>query len=169
MLHHFARGRPLVVIVNRNHDREGRWSRLVRDAGGIQQEDTGVGPVFVIPPQPSAQTPALGERLQATTTGTDGETRVDLGGEQFVRAITIALRGSFAEIEPTLTIETSIDGSQWTTAWQGWTGEAAVMAALKNAHNVPMTLFLPDVHARYLRIRPTPAWVADELEVFAPN
>jgi hypothetical protein len=169
MLHHFARGRPLVVIVNRNHDREGRWSRLVRDAGGIRQEDTGVGPLFVIPPQPSAQSPALGKRLQATTTGTDDETRVDLGGEQFVRAITIALRGSFAEIEPTLTIETSIDGNQWTTAWQGWTGEPAVMAALKDAHNLPMTLFLPDVRARYLRIRPTPAWVADELEVFAPN
>jgi hypothetical protein len=169
MLHHFARGRPLVVIVNRSYDREDRWSRFVRDAGGIPQEDTGVGPVFVIPPQASAQTPALGKRLQATTIGVDGETRIDLGSEQFVRAVTIALRGSYAEIDPKLMIETSIDGGGWTTAWQGWTGEAAVMAALKNARSVPMTLFLPDVRARYLRIRPTPAWVADEVEVFAPN
>ena len=165
-LQHFARGRPLVVVVHRAHDPDERWRRLVREAGGVLREETGVGPVFLVPPQPALRTPALGPRLAS---GVDEETdpaRVDLGSEQLVRAITVPLRKSFSELSPRLAVEISLDGISWRQAWSGWTGEAALIGALEDARDVPMTLVLPDVHARYIRLNPSPAWIARELSVF---
>jgi hypothetical protein len=60
-------------------------------------------------------------------------------------------------------VETSMDGASWRPAWEGFVGEAALAGALLDQQVVPMTLHLPDVRARYLRISHAPPWVAREI------
>jgi hypothetical protein len=166
----FARGRPLVVIVHRREDPERAWRTFVEQAGGVLREETGVGPVYVIPPRPSLRRPPLGEDLPVTPVATQaGYAAVDLGAERTVRAITIALRWRYNEIGAKLTVETSSDGANWTTVWEDWTGEAALAGALEDQRVTPMRIYLDDVRARYLRVTPAPPWVAHELTASAPR
>jgi hypothetical protein len=164
VLRHFARGRPLVVVVNRTEDQAGDVRRMVEDAGGVLQAESGVGPVFHIPPLPSLRAPALGPALKGIVDERSGG--VDLGSEQLVRGITIPVRLRFGELDMVVSIETSIDGETWTSAWRDAIGEAALIAALEDARTNPMTLYLPDVRARYVRVTPSPSWVAEEMTVY---
>jgi hypothetical protein len=140
---------------------------MVEEAGGVLQGESGVGPVFHIPPQPTLRVPPLGSPLKGTPDERSGG--VDLGSEQVVRAVTIPLRMRFVEIDALVTVETSLDGATWTAAWQGGVGEPALLAALEDAPVMPMTLYVPDVRARYVRVTPAPSWVGRELQVFAPR
>ncbi|HEY0873108.1 MAG TPA: hypothetical protein VGD94_06510 [Vicinamibacterales bacterium] len=166
----YARGRPLVVIVHRREDPERAWRTFVEGAGGVLREESGVGPVYVIPPQPSARTPPLGDDLTATPIETEaGYAAIDLGAERTVRAITIALRWRYAEIGAKLTVETSPDGVNWSQVWEDWTGERALAGALEDQRLIPMRIYLDDVRARYIRVTPAPPWVAHELTASAPR
>jgi len=170
ILTHYARGSGLVAIVHRELNVDREWRKLVEQAGGVLEEETGAGSVFVVPPQPRERIPGVGPALTATPTPTnDGQVAVDLGSEQIVRALTINLRWRYAEIGPRMTIESSIDGVTWVPAWDGFVGEAALAGALRDQQLVPMTLFLPDVRARYLRVSPAPPWVARELTAFSAS
>ena len=169
ILTHFARGRPLVAVVHRNADPNGAWRALVDSVGGILQEESGIGPVLMIPPQPRERHPPLGGELPAMPIDTEaGYVGVDLGSQRVVRALRIPLRWRHAEIGPRLRIETSSDGVAWTTAWEDWTGEAELSAALDDQLLVPMTIHLPDVSTRYVRLT-APDWVANEVVVLAPR
>jgi len=164
ILTHYARGRSLVVIVNRAHDADGTSRRLVESVGGELKEETGVGSVFVVPPRPRDRTPPVGDPVVGREIpDRAGYAAVDLGAAHTVRAISINLRWRYAEVGPRMTIETSTDGASWATAWDGWVGGAALSAALDDQLLVPMSVYLPDVHARYVRISPAPPWVAREL------
>ena len=170
ILTHYARGRTLAVIVHRDRDRDGELRALATSAGGVLTEETGVGPVFLVPPQPRERHAALGPPIAAAPRETvPGSAAVDLGCEVVVRAITINLRWRYAEVGPRMTVETSTDGTRWTTAWDGWVGAPALAGALIDQQVVPLTLYLPDVSARYLRVSPAPRWVARELTAFAPR
>jgi hypothetical protein len=169
ILAHYARGRALAVVVHREHDPDGEFRALVSQAGGVLTEESGVGPVFVVPPQPRGQIPGLGAALSVTPVPTeDGYAAVDLGAEHIVRAVTINLRWRYAEIGPRMTIDASLDGAAWATVWDGWAGDAALTGALQDQRLAPMTIYLPDVEARYLRVSPAPPWVARELTAFRP-
>ena len=86
-----------------------------------------------------------------------------------MRAVTINLRWRYAEVGPRMTIESSTDGTAWTTAWEGWIGDAALTGALLDQQLAPMTIYLPDVRTRYLRVSPAPPWVGRELTAFRPR
>lgn len=164
---YYARGRALVVIVHRSEDPDGELRRMVEAAGGVLKEETGVGPVFILPPQPRERTPGLGAALTGTSAPTeDGHAAVDLGSERVVRAVAVDLRWRYAEVGPRMTVESSSDGTSWTTAWEGWIGEPALAGALEDQLRVPLTIYLPDVRARYLRVSPAPPWVARDLTAF---
>jgi hypothetical protein len=170
ILAHYARGAALVVVVHRDRDMDGAFRRLVEGAGGVLREESAVGPIFVVPPQPRERTPGLGPALAAVPVDAPaGYAAVDLGADRVVRAITINLRWRYAEIGPRLTIERSSDAVTWTTAWDGWAGDAALTGALADQLAVPMTIYLPDVRARYLRVSPAPPWVARELSAFSAS
>jgi hypothetical protein len=94
---------------------------------------------------------------------------LDLGSALAVRAVSIRLGEHFGEIDSRMTIESSIDRTQWTTIWEGWTGEAALSAALEDPHTVPMKIYLHDLRTRYLRVSPVPQWVAGVLGVHGPG
>ena len=169
ILTHFARGRPLVVVVHRSADANGAWRALVEGVGGVLQEESGVGPVFMIPPQPRERHPPLGGELATTPIDTEaGYVGVDLGSERVVRALRIPLRWKHEEIGPRLKIETSRDRLTWTTAWEDWTGDAELSAALQDQRLVPMTIHLSDVSTRYVRLA-APEWVAEAIVLLAPR
>jgi hypothetical protein len=169
ILSFFARGRTLIAVVHRNADENGDWRALVERAGGVLQDEFGLGPVYAIPPQPRRRHPPLGQQLSVTPVRTeDGYVGVDLGSERVVRALRIPLRWRHEEIGPRLGVETSTDGVVWTAVWEDWTGEAELSAALEDQLMVPMTIYLPDLTARYIRLT-APEWVANEIAVFAPR
>ena len=170
ILTHYARGRALAVVVHREHDPDGELRAIVQQAGGVLTEESGVGPVFVVPPQPRAPTPGVGTPLTGVPIPNgDGYAAVDFGAEAFVRAVTINLRWRYAEVGPRMTIESSSDGTAWTTVWEGWIGDAALTGALLDQQLAPMTIYLPDVRTRYLRVSPAPPWVGRELTALRPR
>jgi hypothetical protein len=166
----FAAGRPLVVIVHRRMDTNGHWRALVEGAGGVLHEESGTGPIFLVPPRPHERKPAIGPALPATPLrSAAGFAAVDLGSEQVVRGLTINLRWRHAEIGTESLVETSHDGATWTKVWAEWTGGLALSAALHDQRLVAMTIPLPDVRARYVRISTVPLWVERELTVHGPR
>lgn len=170
ILTHYARGTSLTVIVNRVEDSDGEWRRFVESAGGRLTQETGVGPVYVLPPRPRERRPPLGASFAANSMdAAHGYVTADLGVSRIVRAVTVNLRWRYAEIGPRMTVETSTDGASWHTAWEGFVGEAALAGALLDQQLVPMTLYLPDPRARYLRLSHAPPWVARELTIHGPG
>ena len=93
---------------------------------------------------------------------------LDLGSTQVVRAVTFDLRRHYPELGERLLIESSEEGQSWQQAWLGWTGALAVAAALEDPLATPVRIPLADVHGRYLRIYPAPAWLVRELTVVGP-
>jgi hypothetical protein len=169
-LTHLAAGRPLVVVVHRRLDPHGKWRALVERAGGLLHEESGTGPIFLVPPRPQERRPAIGPPLPATVVRSPaGIAAVDLGSEQVVRGLTINLRWRHAEIGTDSLVEISPDGATWTKAWEGWTGGLALAAALEDQRLVALTIPLPDVRARFIRISTVPLWVNREMTVHGPR
>jgi hypothetical protein len=82
--------------------------------------------------------------------------------------------GAFAFGYPRmLAIEVSMDRTTWSPVWNGPTDVQTVGAALRDPGEVPVTIELGGVNARFLRLRQTgrepgiPWWIA-ELEVRRP-
>jgi hypothetical protein len=165
-LRFFAAGRPLVVLVHRAHDQNRRWRELVEGVGGVIQEESGLGPVFVIPPHPAVQVPFSGTILPSTPVpAPGGYAAVDLGAQRVVRGIEFDLGERYEDVAPRSRIEVSPDGTTWALAWEGWTGAFALAGTLEDQRRAPLRIPLPDLSARYVRIRPAPPWVADAIRV----
>ena len=164
-----AQGQPLVVLVHRDAEFAGAWRAFVEQAGGVHREESGVGSIFVIPSQPRRPIPPLGGDLASNAIEGPGWGGIDLGSEQTVRAITIDLRQRYAEIAEKLTVDMSNDGENWTPVWHDWTGAPALAGALEDQRRTPMRIYVPDVHARYIRVSPAPTWLARELTAQGPR
>jgi len=188
----------LNVIVNREFDTEGGWVRYLSDYPGMHLVRAGERQVlFRLSVEPSRPPAALGPPLPlreiATTPPaadvrrlTDGdrwtswvapapqqgteEVTIDLGSAQTVRAVRLALGPRILEFPRRLVVEASMDGREWTRAWEGPTAAPAFMAALSDQRLVPLTIDIGDRMARYLRLRQTGRddsypWSIAELEV----
>ena len=166
-----ARSRSLVIVVNTAHDRDGELRRLIEGVPGIQPHgSSSEGPIFVLPARPAARLAPVGDPLPASVRHAPrDELEIDLGTERVIRTITFALRDRYTELDPRVLIRTSRDGTEWSTAWEGWTGGPALAAALQSPLEAPVHLTLPDVPARYLRVRPVPPWMGGELKVYGPR
>jgi len=76
---------------------------------------------------------------------------VDLGSERQVNGAELLIAGFVADFPRQLSIETSSDGTAWST---GWTGDAALIAlssALEDPLNIPMPFVFEPRKARFLR------------------
>jgi hypothetical protein len=167
-LKYLAAGRPLVVLVHRRYDADGRWRAFVESAGGIPQDESGLGPVFVVPPQPRERRPPAGDRLQTSAVpAPGGYTAVDLGAQHVVRLIEIELEARYEDVAPESLVEISDDGHAWTPAWEGWTGGLALAGTLEDPQKAPLRITLPDVRTRYIRISPAAPWIAEAMKVFS--
>lgn len=161
-----ANGRPLIVLVHRSLEGDGAARTFVERAGGVLHEESGVGPVLVVGPRPRErplpETPPLG--ITVTHPG-PALTVADLGGERIVRSISFAARWRYADVPERMTIETSMDGTTWTPAWEDWTGARLLAGAVADQRAVVVRIPLPDIPARFLRIQPSPRWLPAELRV----
>ena len=156
----FAQGRPLTVVVHREYDGRRNWRALVERAGGRLLEESGVGPIFVVPPQPRRVLPVLGAALPSRPhPSVAGSAAIALETEQVVRGLRIPLETRAAEMDPRVIVETSADGRTWTPVWEDWVGGLALEAALADQQRIPLTIPLPDVRARYIRVTPALPWL----------
>jgi hypothetical protein len=162
-----ASGRPLIVLVHRHLEADGAARAFVERAGGVLHEESGVGPVFVLSRRPREralpETPAL-TGVTVTHPGA-AVTIADLGASRVVRSISFAARWRYADVPERMTVETSMDGMAWSTAWEDWTGARLLAAAVQDQRAVPVQIPLPDVGARFIRIQPSPRWLPGELRV----
>ena len=165
-----ANGRPLVIVVNDQHDEGGSFKALVEQVPSIERIGiTSAGSVFRLPAQPrEVQSPTGTPLTYRGNDGGGGRAVLDFGSTRVVRAVTFNLRWHYPELGERLLIESSEDGSSWQQAWLGWTGGLAVAAALEDPLTAPVRIPLADVRGRYLRIYPAPAWLLRELTVGGP-
>ncbi len=171
VLTELARGRPLIVTVHEDADPGGEYRQLVGALPGAARSDvTSAGIVYVLPAGARSRTPPPGEPLPlAVTDGPREHAVLDLGSPRTARTLGFALRGRYKELGARFAIEASLDGVNWTTAWEDWTGGPALAASLENPIETPVRLTLPDVRARYLRVHPAPPWLSREIVVYGPR
>ena len=104
---------------------------------------------------------------QAPTT----DLTVDLGSPRQVTGVEQQIAGFVADFPRMLTVETSVDGTSWATAWSGGTALIAFSAALDQPLDVPIRTMFDPRPARYVRLRQTGSddvyyWSIAELRVF---
>jgi F5/8 type C domain-containing protein len=76
---------------------------------------------------------------------------VDLGNPREVSGAELLIAGFVVDFPRTLSIDTSIDGQQWSQAWKGATAVLALSAALEDPLNIPMPFGFEPRPARYVR------------------
>ncbi len=166
-----AKGRPLVITVNTMLDAPGNLRRLVEGLPGIEPRGgSSGGAMFVLPALPAARVAPVGDPWPAALRDSaPDEVEIDLGQPRVVRTIGFPLRWHYGELDRRIAIEGSIDGIRWSSIWENWTGGPALAAALADPREVPVRLTIPDVPARYVRLRPASAWMRRELRVYGPK
>jgi hypothetical protein len=166
-----AARRPLLVSVSAGLDRDGHFQRVVESVPGVESLGvTSAGRLFAIPPQPLPPTPPGGEPLPYTWgEASDEIALLDLGAVRVVRLVEFPLRWHYAVLHGRMEIRASEDGEAWATVWLDWTGGLALRGALENQLEVPLRFTLPDVRARYLRVRPLPRVLMHEITVYGPR
>jgi hypothetical protein len=168
-LEFFARGRPLIIVVNGKADESGDMLRFVRSLDGIEEHGSSTaGSVFVLRPRARGPVAGHGERVAVAAVTATGQEHavIDLGRRQIVRTVEFPVRWHFQEMGGRLAVEISDDGTQWTTVWEDWTAALALAGALEDQKTAPFRITLPDVAARYLRVHPAPPWLTRELAVY---
>jgi hypothetical protein len=166
-----AGGRPLVISVNQAFDQGGNVRRLVESLPGVDARGgSSGGALFVFPAAAVRRIAPIGEKWSSSAREiAPGVVELDLGQLRVVRTIEFQVRWRYAELDPRLTVEASPNGATWSTIWEDWTGGPAVAAALADPILVPVRLAVPDVEARYLRVRRAPPWLRRELAAYGPH
>jgi hypothetical protein len=165
-----ARGRRLLIVVGDRNDPSGDYRRLVGSIPGVEPTGTfSAGTMYVLPAQPRIRSDRGGEAYEWSVIRLPRAHAVlDLGAPRVVRRIEFPLRDHFIELGARFAVETSLDGLEWKTVWEDWTGGPALAGALEDQRLVPFRLPLPDVTARYLRLHPADDWLIQELRIVGP-
>jgi len=171
VLTQLARGRPLVILLNQTLDAGGTLQRLVNGLPGIEARGgSSGGTISVLPALPAARIAPVGEPWPATVRDSARyEIEIDLGEPRVVRTIGFPLRWHYGEIDTRIAIDASADGVNWSSIWEDWTGGPALAAAIVEPLEVPVRLTIPDLTARYVRLRPVPPWMRWEVRVYGPK
>jgi hypothetical protein len=170
---------PLLIVIDRRFDTEGRWNHIVEQAERITRLGGNARWTLygLAPPAPSTcsgrDIPIASATYQNTPlalsvlTDGDAETawesptpqqfddmvQIDLGRASRLCSVRAAL-GRFWHAYPRdLDVTTSADGATWTRQFKGSTAGLMVRGALDNPHDVWMTMPLHGASARYVRMR----------------
>jgi hypothetical protein len=97
---------------------------------------------------------------------------VDLGQSATVGAIVHAMGASATFFPRHLVVESSLDGTSWTAAWEGSPAAGALQAAMASPRDARIVVEFPQREARYLRLRQLIRgkdyiWLIAELEVWS--
>jgi len=189
---------PVAVVVDKRDDPAGQWGAQLAsrpDAKVIAEDASrkifslpGDGPPRDITgsqrlPIAHATANVKGDQIGMALDG-NGGTRwdsgpqqgdelvtIDLGSTRTVEALSMTIAEHLSDYPRRLVIETSEDGRSWTTQWMGDGDIAMITAVVRRPLDVPLTFELPNVPARFLRLRqlgqhPVFYWSIYELAVF---
>ncbi|OFW21173.1 MAG: hypothetical protein A3G21_11110 [Acidobacteria bacterium RIFCSPLOWO2_12_FULL_66_21] len=171
VLERLAQSGPIAVVVNTRSGGHPELIALVEGVPGVVRSGvTGAGRTYLLPARPRTREAETGEVYPARVEEQPQEHALfDLGSERIVRLVEFPLRWHYPELGERLAIEVSTDGRAWSTAWEDWTGAAALSAALRDERDVPVRLTIRDVPARYVRVHPAPPWLYRELTISGPR
>jgi hypothetical protein len=190
---------PLVVLVNRRRDVGEQWqNQLAERAGTVplgadsdyamyRLAGAELAPDAVGGRRLSVQSASANVRSDEIRLAFDGnpETRwtsgpqtgtemvtLDLGSRQIIDGLIMTVGRFVLDFPRTLVIETGDDGREWVERWRGHTLPVAFAGMVRHPLQVPLVFALPEVPARFLRLRQVdehPAiyyWSITELSVF---
>lgn len=92
---------------------------------------------------------------------------VDLQSAHPIRSIELNTYGNLVRLPKDLHVQTSVDGTGWTTAFDDRPGGLVLAGALRAPRLMPIRIDMADVAARYLRVN-APAFGTRALTVFVP-
>lgn len=197
ILHHLTADGPIQIVVEHALDPGGSWRRYVEQSGAKPIVEAPGWTRYelaarALPPAP----PPTGPRLtvahaEANVNPADvnaildgdlrtrwhspfqngGETvTIDLGAPEDVSSIVMCFGTYTSQYPRMLLVESSIDGRIWTPVWSGRTALAAYDAAVRDPHEVPISIPVGR-RTRLLRLRQTAheqthGWTIVELRVF---
>ena len=167
VLTELRRGSPLYVLVASTED-QARWTAFMDsqpDAEMLGVE--GGGRVYRLAPAPYArERRAMLPITDASLSSDPGWLIADLHRVQPVRGLELRTYGVLHPVPDELIVQTSIDGTIWTTVFADRPGGLLLTGALASPRVVPLTIDLQDVAARYVRLD-TPAF--SDCVFFAPS
>ena len=189
---------PLDVVVDGAVDPGGALARYVAEADGVVRIGSdGVRTVYRLP---KAASPApLGARLPVVTMRAvrhpqdvprmhDGDSEsgwtdvsgvpgawvtADLGTEQAVGGVTVALGRAFFDFPRRLAIDLSRDGDAWVSAWEGPAYAHTFLGFVRAPRNAALQFTFAPHTARFVRLRrldaASPAWHVADVHVHTPG
>jgi hypothetical protein len=166
-----AERRPLIVSIDGAMDQDGHFQRVVESVPGVAPLGaTTSGRLFLVPAQPAVPPAPLGPPLPFTLVPRPRQAvELDIGSVRTVRVLEIRVGRQFRDLDARIEILASEDGDTWREVWLDWTAGPALRGALEDAMTVPWRLTLPDVRARYLRVRPLHDAFTEEIAVYGPR
>ena len=168
ILTELRRGHPLYVVVE-NHPQAPEWTAFMDAQGEAQMIGiNGAGRLYLMPAAPFPPQVTIGAALTpARSDSGSGWLTFDLGTVRTVRAVELRTRRHLDLLRPTLRVETSMDGSTWTTAADEAPGALALAGALREPLVVPVRVLLPDPSVRFVRVN-APAFSPSDVTIFGP-
>lgn len=168
LLRELRRGQPLYVLVAFTDQAASLTSFMEAQSDAALVGIQGGGRLYRMNPAPYARDVRPGTRLGIVTTTVAGEWLVaDLQKVQPVRGLELNTYGNLVRLPKDLHVQTSLDGMQWTTAFEDRPGGLVLIGALRLPQLMPIRLDLGDVDARYVRVN-APAFGPRAVTIYAP-
>jgi hypothetical protein len=166
VLTELRRGHPLFVLVAPN-DQAITWTAFMDAQPGAALVDVGgAGRLYRMGPAAYAREVRAGRPIRGATVSASAEwLTMDLPATQPVRGLELDTYGNVVRLPKDLRIQTSVDGAEWTTAYQDRPGGLVLLGALRQPGLMPIRLDLGDVVARHVRVN-APAFGARALTVY---
>jgi hypothetical protein len=161
---------PLLVLLDPSGRRAGVLRDLVRASGGTPLVERPAGrEAYVLPALAPASPPPRGSRI-APRLVDKRRTRVlcDLGRVEPVGSLSLLFGRGVSRLPSRVVVEVAETLAHWTVVWEGPVCGLAVEAALQDPRRVPVPIFLPEVRARYVRVRLFDTLMVEDVHVFRP-
>jgi hypothetical protein len=167
VLTELRRGHPLYVMVAATEN-QGTWAAFMNSLPDAQLlGGQGGGPLYRLPAAPYAREPRPGTAIDGVSLSSDpGWLIADLHTVRPVRGLELRTYGALHPMPDELVVQTSVDGTHWTTVFDDRPGGLLLAGALASPRVVPLRLDLQDVSARYVRLD-TPAF--NDCVLFRPS
>jgi hypothetical protein len=168
VLTELRRGHPLYVTVP-SSEHAGTWSGFMDAQAGAELVGIeGGGRLYRMAPAAYARDVRPSRPVAEAVVAASPEwLTADLQAVHAVRGIEVNTNGNLVRLPKDLHVQTSVDGVQWTTAFEDRPGGLVLIGALRDPRLMPIRLDLGDVDARFVRVN-TPAFRPGTVTIYAP-
>jgi hypothetical protein len=169
VLTELRRGHPLYVLVA-STDQAVTWTAFMEAQAGAEFLGVeGGGRLYRMTAAPYAPGVRPGVAIDVAVARVDGDWIVaDLQQAKSLRGLELRTYGNLVRLPRDLRIDTSVDGTEWRSAFDERPGGVALRGALELPRVMPIRIDLRDVAARYVRVN-APAFGAPSLTIYGPK